>query len=74
MTGSPTEQLHQNQQERWTTFCREAGAADPAFSQASEGAGALATAFGFSEFVAANCIRHPRMALALIDSDDLFTT
>jgi glutamate-ammonia-ligase adenylyltransferase len=73
MPGSPAEFLEQHQRERWATFCREARATDLAFSQTSAGANALATAFGFSEFVATSCIRHPRMALDLIDSGDLLT-
>ena len=72
MTGSPPEILDHHQQERWTTFCLEARAAGNPFSHTSAGAKALATAFGFSEFVFTNCSRHPRMALDLIDSNDLF--
>jgi glutamate-ammonia-ligase adenylyltransferase len=72
MTGAPIEILARYQQERWTAFCGQARAIDPAFPTPSAGATALATAFGFSEFVAASCLRHPRMALDLIHSTDLF--
>ena len=71
MAGSPAEFLERHQQEHWSTFRHAARATGLTFSQTSAGAKALATAFGFSEFVAASCIRHPRMALDLIDSDDL---
>ncbi len=43
------------------------------FSPISTGAKALETAFGFSEFVSASCIRHPRMAVDLINSNVLFS-
>ncbi|WP_372681801.1 bifunctional [glutamate--ammonia ligase]-adenylyl-L-tyrosine phosphorylase/[glutamate--ammonia-ligase] adenylyltransferase [Desulfosarcina sp.] len=71
MEPPPTEFLDPRQQEQWLTFCQEARAADMRFSHASVGARALATAFDFSEFVSASCIRHPHMALDLIDSKDL---
>ncbi len=74
MTSSPTELLDQQQQEQWTNFCTQARATGMRFSHTSVGAKALATAFGFSEFVCASCIRHPRMALELIDSNDLFNS
>lgn len=72
MADSPTETLDRYQQERWTTFCRQARTAVIPFSHTSKGAEALAKAFGFSEFVFTSCIRHPRMALDLIGSNDLF--
>ena len=72
MTGSPCDILDRYQQERWTAFCDEARATGMAFSPTSAGAKALAATVGFSEFVATSCIRHPRMALGLIDSNDLF--
>jgi glutamate-ammonia-ligase adenylyltransferase len=74
MPDSLPEILVHHQQERWTTFCDEARSTGIPFSPTSAAAKALATAFGFSEFVAASCIRHPRMAVDLIDSDDLFNT
>ncbi len=74
MTGSPSVILKKHQQERWTVFCDEARATGMTFSPTSTGAKALATAFGFSEFVSASCIRHPHMALHLIDSNDLFNS
>jgi glutamate-ammonia-ligase adenylyltransferase len=74
ITGSPSEILDHHQQERWTAFCDEAGPIGMTVSLTSAGAKALATAFGFSDFVSTNSIRHPRMALDLIDSGDLFTT
>ncbi|MCB2148240.1 MAG: bifunctional [glutamate--ammonia ligase]-adenylyl-L-tyrosine phosphorylase/[glutamate--ammonia-ligase] adenylyltransferase [Deltaproteobacteria bacterium] len=72
MTGAPTEFLDRHQQERWTAFCHEARTTGMTFSPASAGAKALETAFGFSEFVSSSCIRHPRMAVDLIDSNVLF--
>ena len=72
MTGTPTEFLDRHQRERWTTFCDEARTTGMTFSPTSAGAKALETAFGFSEFVSASCIRHPRMAVDLIDSNVLF--
>ena len=72
MTGTPTEFLDLHQRERWTTFCDEARTTGMTFSPTSAGAKALETAFGFSEFVSASCIRHPRMAVDLIDSNVLF--
>ena len=71
MTGHPTQILDCYQQERWTTFCSRARAVGMRVSHPSKGAQALATAFAFSDFVFANCIRHPRMALELVDSGDL---
>src|SRR5210317_1131169 len=72
MNAPPTEFLDRHQQEQWITFCQEARATGITFSHTSAGANALATAFDFSEFVSASCIRHPHMALDLIDSNDLF--
>jgi glutamate-ammonia-ligase adenylyltransferase len=72
MTNAIPDILDRYQQERWTTFCDRAGAAGKPCSPASAGAKALATAFGFSEFVSASCIHHPRMALDLIEGNDLF--
>lgn len=72
MTVSPAKILDHRQQERWTTFHHEVEAAGISFSHTTAGAKALATTFGFSEFVSANCIRHPRLAVDLIDGNDLF--
>lgn len=74
MVSSPGIRLNDYQQERWATFCEQARATGKSFSHTSNGAAALATSFGFSEFVAASCIRHPHMALELIGSNDLFST
>ena len=73
MTDSLTATLDHHQQQQWTTFCREARTTGRTFSQSSPGAKALATAFGFSDFVTSSCIRQPHLALDLIDSNDLFT-
>jgi len=72
MKAPPTEFLDRHQLEQWLTFCQEAQATGLRFSPASAGAKALATAFDFSEFVSTSCIRHPHMALDLIDGEDLF--
>lgn len=72
MKVPPTEFLDGHHQEQWLTFCQEARATGMTFSPTSAGAKALETAFAFSEFVSANCIRHPHMALDLIDSNNLF--
>ena len=72
MNVPPTEFLDGHHQEQWLTFCQEARATGMTFSPTSAGAKALETAFAFSEFVSANCIRHPHMALDLIDSNNLF--
>jgi glutamate-ammonia-ligase adenylyltransferase len=74
MPDSLPEILVHRQQERWIAFCDEARSSGIPFSPSSAAAKALATTFGFSEFVAASCIRHPRMAVDLLDSDDLFNT
>ncbi|MGD9307672.1 MAG: bifunctional [glutamate--ammonia ligase]-adenylyl-L-tyrosine phosphorylase/[glutamate--ammonia-ligase] adenylyltransferase [Desulfosarcina sp.] len=74
MTGTPTDRLNHDQQERWSAFCSHASSADQTFSATTPGAATLAKAFGFSEFVATSCIRHPHMALDLIHTQDLFTT
>lgn len=73
-TQSLVQRLKQRQAERWDTFCREAQAAGGCVVSGSVAATALATAFGYSEFVAASCIRDPHMALALVNSDDLLKT
>ncbi|MFO7714842.1 bifunctional [glutamate--ammonia ligase]-adenylyl-L-tyrosine phosphorylase/[glutamate--ammonia-ligase] adenylyltransferase [Desulfosarcina sp.] len=72
MTSAVIECLDRHQQERWATFCDQARSTDPAFSSSSAGAKALANAFRFSEFVSTSCIGHPRMALDLVASNDLF--
>jgi [glutamine synthetase] adenylyltransferase / [glutamine synthetase]-adenylyl-L-tyrosine phosphorylase len=72
MTAPPSEILERQRQERWQTFCGAARVADPGFSPASRAAKALRKAFGFSRFVAATCIRHPRMALDMMDGDAFF--
>jgi glutamate-ammonia-ligase adenylyltransferase len=72
MTGPLPEILERQQQERWKAFCDAGRAAGLGFPPASKAARALRTAFGFSGFVAAACIRHPRMMLALLDGDALF--
>ncbi len=74
MKVPPTEFLDGHHQEQWLTFCQEARATGMTFSPTSAGAKALEMAFAFSEFVSANCIRHPHMALDLIDSNNLFKT
>ncbi|MGA6927208.1 MAG: bifunctional [glutamate--ammonia ligase]-adenylyl-L-tyrosine phosphorylase/[glutamate--ammonia-ligase] adenylyltransferase, partial [Desulfosarcina sp.] len=73
MTGSPAETLGRQQEKRWAAFRQAAQTNGMTDSPASAGARALASAIGFSEFVSSNCIRHPRMALDLIESDDLLT-
>ncbi|MEE4112083.1 MAG: bifunctional [glutamate--ammonia ligase]-adenylyl-L-tyrosine phosphorylase/[glutamate--ammonia-ligase] adenylyltransferase, partial [Desulfobacteraceae bacterium] len=71
MTDAPTEFQNRHQQEQWHMFCQEAMATGMPFSPATAGSIALATAFDFSEFVSTSCIRHPHMALDLIDGGDL---
>ncbi len=72
MTDTPEASLDHRQKERWNSFCLGTDTIGAPFSPASAGARALSTAFGFSEFVCTQCIRHPAMALDLIESDDLF--
>ena len=74
MTDALTETLIDNQQKYWTAFCDAAKKTGSTFSPDDPGAKALATAFGFSEFVCESCVRHPEMALDLIDSGNLVTS
>ena len=74
MNSSLTDALVRQQQERWASFCRAGQAAGRLFSPDAAGAMALARAFEFSEFVASSCIHHPRMALDLLNSNDLTAT
>ena len=74
MTPPLSQQLDQHQQEQWDHFCLQSREIGMSVPDASEGARALQTAFAFSEYVATSCIRHPRMALELIDSHALFST
>lgn len=71
MTGNLGDRLDHQRQERWDAFLRETEAAGRPLEGEVEGAQALAHAFTFSTFVATNCIRHPHMALDLIDNNDL---
>ncbi len=70
----PVERLNDRRLEHWIAFERAVRQTGHPFAPASAGAEALATAFAYSDFVAAACIRHAQMALDLIDSGDLLTT
>ncbi len=74
MTRSLTETLARHQQERWAAFCHAVEATGDVFSPATMAAQALSKTFEFSEFVASSCIHHPRMALDLINGNDLTRT
>ncbi|GAB6909377.1 Glutamate-ammonia-ligase adenylyltransferase [Desulfosarcina cetonica] len=71
MTDRLSQQLEERRNQRRITFCSAVADAGLAFSTDSHAARALVEAFGFSEFVANNCIRHPQMAVELMDSADL---
>jgi glutamate-ammonia-ligase adenylyltransferase len=74
MTGAPIDILNQRQEELWSAFCREVQATGRAFSPDTAEATALARAFAFSDFVSTSCIRHPQMALDMIERDRLKAT
>ena len=74
MTSSLTETFDHQHRDRWTTFCHAAEAAGSALDPDRASTQALHKAFAFSQFVAANCTRHPQMAIDLIDSGDLTAT
>lgn len=73
-THTLDQRFKQRQAERWALFCHEARSVGGWVAPATAAARALATAFGFSDFVAAACIRNPHMALRLINSGNLLRT
>ncbi|HSO21021.1 MAG TPA: bifunctional [glutamate--ammonia ligase]-adenylyl-L-tyrosine phosphorylase/[glutamate--ammonia-ligase] adenylyltransferase [Desulfosarcina sp.] len=73
MTGNSADRLDRRRQERWNALRRAVEAGGWIFPDGADGARALAQAFAFSDFVAASCIRHPRMVLELVDSQDLLS-
>ncbi len=68
----PAERLNDRRQEHWIAFEQAVRETGRTFAPAA-GAAALSTAFAYSGFVAAACLRHPHMALDLIGSGDLLT-
>jgi glutamate-ammonia-ligase adenylyltransferase len=73
MTPPLSQQLDRYQQEQWNRFCLQVQEIGRSVPDTSDGSRALRTAFAYSAYVASSCIRHPRMALDLIDGSDLFT-
>jgi len=63
--------LRRDAEEKWQAFSEAANTADCPLPADAETVAAFKRVFAFSDFVAGNCARHPRMAADLIDSGDL---
>jgi len=72
MPDASPPQIKNSARKQWVAFEQAVRETGKPFSPASDGAMALAAAFAYSDFVANTCIRHPHMALDLIDRHDLF--